>query len=138
VPFCYAIKKYSRSVTPSKNGYTLVTHYLSPTIYLFSFLCLYRVLLNPVFTPPVFGACGALILAVAAGGGGPAVAPPPGPRFQFPISNSNFLKFVLYGGEIQLVTIKRSLIASHIFLITVSWSSPLCCQFSIFLSRYPY
>jgi hypothetical protein len=40
-----------------------------------------RVLLNPVFKPPVFGACGALILTVAAGGGGPQLAVPPGPRF---------------------------------------------------------
>ena len=39
-----------------------------------------RVLLNPVFKPPVFGACGAPNLGIAAGGGGPQLAVPPGPR----------------------------------------------------------
>ena len=41
----------------------------------------HRVSLDPVGFPPVPGACGAPILAVAAGGGGPQLAVPPGPRF---------------------------------------------------------
>jgi len=45
------------------------------------------VLLNPV-KPPVFGACGAPNLGVAAGGGGPQLAVPPGPRFHPPSSCS--------------------------------------------------
>ena len=86
MPFCYAIKKYSLSVTLSKNGYTSITHYLSTTIYLFFFLCLYRVLLRP--------GCLRRHNSGSRGRGGEALAQPPPPAHVFsPTSNSSFLRF---------------------------------------------
>src|SRR4028118_1528065 len=59
-----------------------------------------RVLLNPVFKPPVLGACGAPILTVVAGGGGPQLAVPPGPRFHQSLSSvSSVSRLLLSTGK---------------------------------------
>lgn len=68
-------------------------------------------------------------------GGGPRLAPPP-----VHVYNSNlkhqFLRFVLRQNQIS--AIKYSLPASHILLITASFSSPLWSQFSICFFKPSY
>jgi len=90
----------------------------------------HRVSLDPVI---LFRACGALL---ARPGGRATISYPPGPRLRLQSHTHFFCAYV--DTKFKCLSSKGCLHTSHIFLIMVSLSSPLCSQFPISFFRYSY
>jgi len=97
---------------------------------IYFFTLFYRVSLDPVF---FCGACGAPLTRP---GGRATLSCSPRPTVTAPITHTFFCAYV--DTKFKCLSSKGCLHTSHIFLIMVSLSSPLCSQFSISFFRYSY